>query len=188
MDAVKSKVIEFKMTHVQTERGGTEKERKRKLKRKGRQRETGRGRERRAGAVETLEMTACKYTNGGPPKWRWRGGRIKSSEHCVIMDQFGAIKPPYGWSPWNGEISAPQGQPWWQWRSQTMGVTEGDTPMEGKEHQRDRKKLRWSVLNISIQAWAEGLSNYANSRRWWWRPLAISEQRADCCHCELWSC
>ncbi len=69
------------------------------------------------GAEETLEMTACKYASGGPLKWRWRGGRIKSSERCVIMDQFAAIKPPYGWSLWNGEISAPQGQPWWQWRS-----------------------------------------------------------------------
>ncbi len=91
--------------------------------------ERGRGRkekrERKAGAEETLEMTACKYANGGPLKWRWRGGRIKSSERCVIMDQFAAIKPPYGWSLWNGEISDPQGQPWWQWRSQTTGVTEG---------------------------------------------------------------
>lgn len=80
----------------------------------------------RAGAEETLEKTACKYANSGSLKWRWRGDGIKSSEHCVIMDQFAAIKPPYGWSLWNGEISAPQGRLWWRWRSQTMGVTEGD--------------------------------------------------------------
>lgn len=67
--------------HIQTERGGTEKERKenwenhkgnegyRETKReieRERQKKTG----RRAGAEETLEMTACKYANGGPLKWR----------------------------------------------------------------------------------------------------------------------
>lgn len=103
--------------------------------RKGRQRE----RERTAGAEETLEMTACKYANRGPLKWRWRGGRIKSSEHCVIMDQFAAIKPPYGWSLWNGEISAPQGQLQWQWRSQATGVTR-EGPIRGQQHQRDGRK------------------------------------------------
>lgn len=47
-----------------------------------------------------------------------------------------------------------------------MGVTKGDTPTEGEEHQRDGKKGRRSVLNISIQAGAEGLSNYVNGERW----------------------
>lgn len=71
--------------HIQTERGGTERRREKKIGRviKGiRERERGikrkrEGRktdkkktERRVGAEETLEMTACKYANGGPLKWR----------------------------------------------------------------------------------------------------------------------
>lgn len=159
---------------VETRRGG---------EKRGEKGEKG-GREQR----KTLEMTACKYANGGPLKWRWRGGRIKSSEHCVIMDQFAAIKPPYGWSLWNGEISAPQGQLWWQWRSQTMGATEGDTLTEENKLRWDGKTGRQSVLNISIQARPEGLSNYVNSERWWCGPLAIAEQRAEGYGCDLRCC
>lgn len=138
--------------HIPTERGGTERARKKenlfgrvikevKGRAKKRERQKNREQQRKGGKSgegweqETLEKTACKYAKSGPLKWRWRGDRIKSSEHCVITDQFAAIKPPYGWSLWNGEISAPQGQPWWQWRSQTMGVTDWDTYTEGDENE-----------------------------------------------------
>lgn len=70
--------------HIQTERGGTEWWGEKKIGRvikgmkgRGRQRnkekkkkEKGRETERRVGAEETLEKTACKYANGGPLKWR----------------------------------------------------------------------------------------------------------------------
>lgn len=56
-------------THHKGGRGGkkaptvSEREREREKKEMGR-------RGRRAGAEETLEMTACKYASGGALKWR----------------------------------------------------------------------------------------------------------------------
>lgn len=45
-------------------------------------------------------------------------------------------------------------------------VTEGDTLMEGEEHGKDGGGWKGgSVLHISIQACAEGLSNYVNSEK-----------------------
>lgn len=48
-----------------------------------------------------------------------------------------------------------------QWERQR-----GDTLTEENKLRRDGKTGRQSVLNISIQARAEGLSNYVNSERW----------------------
>ena len=59
---------------IQTERGGTdgrrEKEKENWEIHGRREVKSKRETERRAGAEETLEMTACKYANGGPLKWR----------------------------------------------------------------------------------------------------------------------
>lgn len=184
--------------HMQRERGGTKTEKEigtaTKQMRSGERQKGRKEREkvtkRRVEAEETLEKTACEYANSGPLKWRWRGGRIKSSERCVIMDQFAAIKPPYGWSLWNGEISAPQGQPWWQWRSQTTGVTGGDMLMEGGERRRDKGEgnivswTRWS-LDVSVPARAERLSNHVNVEERWrdaglWPPLTRMQMLLYC--------
>lgn len=50
----------------------------------------------------------------------------------------------------------------------TVEVTDdgSDRVTEGEEHRKDGKKGKRSVLNISIQTCAEGLSNYVNGERW----------------------
>lgn len=73
----------------------------------------------------------------------------------------------------------------------TVEVTDdgSDRVTEGEEHRRDGKNGKRSVLNISIQTCAEGLSNYVNGERWerdagLWPSFT---RGAECYHCELWS-
>lgn len=154
-----------------------------------REQETGnkKGNDRRARAEETLEKEACKYANSVPLKWRWRGDRTKK---LWALCDYGSIcynQAPYGWSLWNGEISVPQGQPWWQWRSQTMGVTDWDAQTKGDECWGDRKEGKQGAIPPSV--FRPELKGFLIMLmgRWWWNaglwPSLTTQQRAITVSC-----